>query len=610
MMMMLMEQQQQENRFLSDDDVNKYINLIHSKYVINDFINDNSDNYRCFCSHTFFLDIFESRLTANIDNSIKKEQEINKYCQNIIYRSSNSSSSNKRTIIKLSKLDKWIIPVNDKENSHWFVFVVYPKSRHICIYDSLYDFQNRNTISKECHLPKLILLEQFLMLYESLNKNNNSIVSSNNKPTTTTTTYYPWNIIPISFESMQSDGYNCGVYILILIELHFINGNNSNDNKMIYSVHIDDINKQRDLILNEYNVYGAITHEIDKVERQQQQYNNNRITYKYSNKLISIEDIFHNRSNDVNNKQELIIYQNPKVNDKQRKYILLSSASSTDNYDQQELNIHTCRYDNITLSLYQSLYRQLKPIVSLCKNAIDSNIGDIDRKTNILTLSSNIIFEEVFMVYLHRLNSVDVIDPTIDIHIIVDDDNNINTNTVYCKSFDTVVMNQSMNNNDNTIISSSSSPQLKLSDRLYKLKNSFEYDVLRIFKLSSINNVTSSINNFDYVFVEMNSIDQMTEFPIMIENIIRSNRTILIITYFIDITNNNIHINIIEGKIESGTLHDMIYNNNSNGSDTTIKKTINESFFGPLIQSNYKEWKVMHTNIEGYGDIYHIDIVI
>jgi len=181
---------------------------------------------------------------------------------------------------------------------------------------------------------------------------------------------------------------------------------------------------------------------------------------------------------------------------------------------------------------------------------------------------------------------------------------------VYCKSFDTVVMNQSMNNNDNTIISSSSSPQLKLSDRLYKLKNSFEYDVLRIFKLSSINNVTSSINNFDYVFVEMNSIDQMTEFPIMIENIIRSNRTILIITYFIDITNNNIHINIIEGKIESGTLHDMIYNNNSNGSDTTIKKTINESFFGPLIQSNYKEWKVMHTNIEGYGDIYHIDIVI
>lgn len=603
--MMMMEQQ--ANRFLSDDDVNKYINLIHSKYVINDFNDNNDDDYRCFCSHTFFLDIFESRLTANITDNIKKEQEINKYCQNIIYRSSSNNSSNKRTIIKLCKLDKWIIPVNDKENSHWFVFVVYPKSRHICIYDSLYDFQNRNTISKECHLPKLILLEQFLMLYESLNNNNNN---NNIK-----TTYYPWNIIPVSFESMQSDGYNCGIYTLILIELHFINddGDNNNNIKMIYSVHIDDINKQRDLILNEYNVYGVITHEIDKVERQQY---NNRIKYKYSNKLISIEEIFHNRSSSSSssissaNNNELIIYQNPKVNDRQRKYILLSSTTNNNNYDQ--LNIHTCQYDNITLPLYQLLYRQLKPIVLLCKNAIDNdNIGDnICQKTNILTLSSNIIFEEVFMIYLHRLNSDNVTDPTINLHIITDDnDNNINTDMVYCKSFDTIVMNLSMHNN--TIISSSS-PQLKLSDRLYKLKNSFEYDVLRIFNLSSINNVTSSSidNNIDYMFVELNSIDQMIEFPTtIIENIIKLNITRLIITYFIDITNNNIHINIIEGKIESGILYDMIYNNN-NGSDDIIKKTINESFFGPLIQSNYKQWNVMHTNIEGYGDVYHIDIVI
>lgn len=112
------------------------------------------------------------------------------------------------------------------------------------------------------------------------------------------------------------------------------------------------------------------------------------------------------------------------------------------------------------------------------------------------------------------------------------------------------------------------------------------------------------------MFVELNSIDQMIEFPTtIIENIIKLNITRLIITYFIDITNNNIHINIIEGKIESGILYDMIYNNN-NGSDDIIKKTINESFFGPLIQSNYKQWNVMHTNIEGYGDVYHIDIVI
>lgn len=196
--------------YLTDDAISDYIDIICKTY-------NKTDSDKVFCSYSYFVTAFHSKLRY------RNNTEIDQYCKSI------KSRDKPKRDIKIEELFKWIIPIHIGSN-HWALIIVSVQTGHICIYDSLYDFDGTNTINS-FHLQSAYLVVAFIKRYGKLNNIKRLYEQV-------------WNIAPYNLKLKQTDGYNCGVYVLTLIEMNYIYPKD-----LMFNISIFDIEVERNNVI-------------------------------------------------------------------------------------------------------------------------------------------------------------------------------------------------------------------------------------------------------------------------------------------------------------------------------------------------------------------------
>src|ERR1700690_4357838 len=119
------------NDWIKGFDIDDYIDLLHNAHK-RDCDNDITKMTIYYSTHGF-IPLYLIKLKRG------NNTEILKYCKAVVHESTGDT-------FKLHLMDKWIIPININDN-HWILIVTLIKSNHICIYDSLYNFDKRNSMS-------------------------------------------------------------------------------------------------------------------------------------------------------------------------------------------------------------------------------------------------------------------------------------------------------------------------------------------------------------------------------------------------------------------------------------------------------------------------------
>ncbi|KAG7091657.1 hypothetical protein E1B28_010678 [Marasmius oreades] len=93
--------------------------------------------------------------------------------------------------------EKWILPLHDREMEHWLLAVFCLKSRNIYLFDS---FGSRVTVN--AWVPKMYTILSSLVEAAQEHGHLQSVSKSN------------WTVRPFNDERLQSNGYDCGVWVL------------------------------------------------------------------------------------------------------------------------------------------------------------------------------------------------------------------------------------------------------------------------------------------------------------------------------------------------------------------------------------------------------------
>lgn len=202
-------------KWMASDDILDYLDILSCKY--------NQD--KILISNGYFL------VTSKYSFENETEDNILKRFKTFSIKH-HQTSDDRRKIKKVTFNDikKWIIIVNES-NVHWWCIVVFIQEKKIYVYDSLYDINSCDLRFSEEHKQKTELLMQ-CMYQHILSSNIVSLIDCK------------WSLSICPMLQRQIDNYNCGVFVLNVVELNL-----KYYDHFIYDIYIDTL-YERDYINN------------------------------------------------------------------------------------------------------------------------------------------------------------------------------------------------------------------------------------------------------------------------------------------------------------------------------------------------------------------------